>query len=284
MILAMDVLRWLTVRALVGQTWAGANVLDSPSQPADLRILEDQAPFIAVYTDDADLTLDGNSIADGRAEVYLVIEVAVGESVERTPPANENDPEPLPVRMGETDRGREATIGYIARQVNQALTATGNPWAELWRVLAPVRSKVEVRRGGAGQEQVPAVRFASRIMRYTVEVLSDPVLGEPVPEGFWADFLTAASADPDLADTARLVRAEIAGGGALPSWRIAQKQLTLTNEGVRSLGIAPVVISDETEAPTFTDIIFDQQDGAALDEAAENDAGGDGATEGLVRP
>jgi len=93
-----------------------------------------------------------------------------------------------------------------------------------------------------------------------------------------------ASADPDLADTARLVRAEIAGGGALPSWRIAQKQLTLTNEGVRSLGIAPVVISDETEAPTFTDIIFDQQDGAALDEAAENDAGGDGATEGLVRP
>ena len=54
MILGQDVLRLLTVKALKGRTWAGERVYDSPAQPADLKIAEERAPFIGVYTDDAD--------------------------------------------------------------------------------------------------------------------------------------------------------------------------------------------------------------------------------------
>lgn len=289
MILAMDVLRWLAVKAIRGgNTWAGQNVFDSPAQPADLRLAENQAPFIAVYTDDCDIELEGgfeqsNSLGLNSPIVFLIIECAVAAPMtvedvrENQLTDDDDDADTSPVQLSGTDPALEAQIAFISRQTVQALLQTNNPWSELFRELVTKFVKVEIRRGGPDPERGhTAVRFASRVMRITVEILSEPVMGEGVTaqeHPFWHKFLTTADADPELAEVADIVRAHFTGA-PIPSWRVAQKLLTLTRAGVDSLGITPAIIPDEAEAPGFETVDPAKPDGPQYPpvEAGEWDA------------
>jgi hypothetical protein len=294
MILAMDVLRWLTLRVLADKTWAEDRIEDSPSQPSDLRAIEDQAPFIAVYTDQADINVEeGNSLAGGEAKVFLILECAVGGAAVTIQDPAENqrtdsdaDAAVPPLQIEPTDQGREMTIGFLARQANQAFLATDNQWATLWRQLVAKRISVRVRRGGAPMNQdQPAIRFASRILIYEVEVLDDPIWGEPL-QGFWLDFVNAISTDRDFAPVAALIRAQIEyPAGPLPSWRIAQKIMTLNRDEVAALGIAPVVIPDETEAPmVHVGTVHDENDEESWVRTDEDDADVDSPTQIPILP
>lgn len=271
MILAMDILRWVTLQALLGQTWAEQRVYDSPAEPVDVRIKEEQAPYISVYTDDADVTFIDPvnnvtyNIGSAPADVWLVIEVAVNEPITVEDPrenqlTDSDADSTLPaIGLAATDQGMEATIGFISRQVNQALLATDNPWADLWRTLAKP-TEVQVRRGGSAQQEQgrPYIRFASRVMRYKCEVLMDPVYGAGLgdSDSFWSKLIALMLTRPDLTGLAELIRDHFVTPATLPSWRIAQKQLALTDEGIRGLfhtpQILPGLIPDETEAPEST--------------------------------
>jgi len=245
--LSQDILRLLTIKALQGRTWADDRVFDSPSQPADLKIEQDRAAFISCYTDEADVDLDGQSFHNADAKVYLLIECAAADRMtvpalpdgtsQSQPPAAETV-----TTLAQTDQALELIIGCLARQAIQALLATDNIWSELWRLFTtPGRSRVEVRRGGPGQEgQQSAIRYASRIMRMQVSVLADPVYGEGIGEpkrhdhknghdngddddddapehdhrhnrrrhqpGFWERFFEAAEADVEQPDDTPLIR------------------------------------------------------------------------------
>jgi hypothetical protein len=273
MILAQDVLRWLTVKALRGRTWAGERVFDSPSAPADLRMETERATFISVYTDDTDVVMDGQSLSGGDASVYLLLEVAVADTTQDTP----GEQSPVHVALAQTDEGLEATIGFLAAQTAQALLEANNPWAELWRTLTtPGRESCTVRRGGPGQAATPSVRFASRILRYKLKVLSDPVWGEPV-QGFWAAFLAACELDDEMKPIGALVRAHIERPGApIPGWELEQSKGMWTVPGVIALGIAPLaqVVGDHQEpvAGTHGDIHDEDPDEGSPDAGIDADA------------
>lgn len=271
MILAMDILRWVTVKALEGRTYAEMRVYDSSAMPADLKIKEETAPFISVYTDDADIELDDNSALNGTAQVFLLIEAAVGGPLAA---AAAGETVPAARALKATDEGLEAAIGFIGRQVTQALAATDSPWAELWRMLVPRRTKIEIRRGGYGQDQkvYEAQRFASRIMRLTCEVCIEPVWGEGIEEGsVWDRFLTLC-VGTNLAELATAVRDNFVMDTPPPSWEVVRKILMLTREGVDALGIAPALPdpdAPESEAPELTEIdarmkIIDEDTGQTL--------------------
>ena len=224
-------------------------MFDSPAQPADTKVAEDRAPFIAVYTDDADCNLDSHNFNEADSRVYLLIEcacVAAGavQGEERHEKA---------VELAHTDEGLELAIGFLSRQCIQALQAH-TPWAELWKKFtATGRHRVEVRRGGPGQQgQQAAIRFASRIMRMQLNILADPVYGEPTPKGFWTEFLALAEQDeelsarpdptddiPDPQSVVEMIRAQWETSPAAPQWRIDQARGLWTNRAVRSLGITP---------------------------------------------
>lgn len=273
MIIGQDVVRLLTVKSIRGGTWADQRVYDSPAQPADLTIANGRAPFIAVYTDDADIELDGQSLHNGTARVHLLIECAAADKITVTA----NDTPGVGVEkmtLAQTDEGLELIIGFVARQAAQALLATNNPWAELWRQFTtPGRERVEIRRGGPGQDrQETAIRYASRIMRMTLTVLADPVYGEGVPPGFWQSFLRQCESDEELAGTAALIRAHFETEPGLPSWRVAQKRGTYTHDAMMALGIAPlpVVVPDEKEPPPLKQvIILDDDRGGPIAEQLE---------------
>lgn len=248
MLLGQDVLRLLTCKALMGRTWAGNRVFDSPAKPADLTIAEQRAAFLGVYTDEADIDLDGQSFFNPDARVYLLIECATAERITvpgkpggsspSEPPAGETT-----ITLAQTDQALELIIGMLGRQVIQALLATDNVWAELWRhFTTPGRTRVEVRRGGPGQEnQQSAIRYASRIMRMQLNLVADPVYGEGIPNGFWKRFFEVAEADTeDLAHIVPILKAHFETTPGVLSWRVEHARGTYTTPGVHSLGITPV--------------------------------------------
>ena len=270
MILGQDILRLLTCRVLRGQTFAGNRVFDSPAQPADLKIAEDRAPFVAVYTDDADCDLQDESFNLADTRVYLLIECACIA-------AGPDKPDNISVGLAHTDEGLELAIGFLSRQCIQAFQAN-TPWAELWKLFTSTgRHRVEVRRGGPGQQaQQAAIRFASRIMRMQLNVIADPVFGEPTQNGFWKRFVSLAEKDdelgwrPEPTDTdpnpqsvIDLIRSQWETPTPLPQWRIDQQRGLWTNRALRSLGITPPRMRIEEEGPD------DEVDAGEQDERAD---------------
>lgn len=270
--LVQDALRLIAYKAIKGEpgkpkTWAGDRVFDSPAQPADLKIKEERLPFISVYTDDADIDLDRQSLPDSDNKAFLLIECAFAEGIAVKPAEPGSGATGAPagstiIRISQTDEALELGIGVLARQATQALNATDNEWAELFRLLTSTgRHRIEVRRGGTGQqEQQPAaVRFASRILRMQVSLLGEPVYGEGVTDEFWRRFIEACGKDEELSEVAPLFRAQFETDPLLPSWRIEQKYGTYTRRGLAALGIAPPrnLWSDEAEPPPLKDVEVD---------------------------
>lgn len=281
--LVLDVLRWITVRALMGNTWAGSRVFDSPSQPADMRAETEREPFIAIYVDDADLVFlpeGGGMVAPEPFMIRLVIEVGVvsprafGEEQGEAPGGG------TVTSLNATDEGLEAQIGFITRQVQQTLltTKSTNEWAELWRVLTGGQiHRLEIRRGGQGDEdRGPRPRFASRVSTYHLSTLADPVRGvvldaDELEYEFWRDFLDLCEREDEMQGLGEIVRAHLESpSGALPEWRMAQKYLGVSRETIRALGIAPaegwrksfepeVIVGEDEgimeEPPLLTDVI-----------------------------
>jgi hypothetical protein len=270
--LSMDSLRIITVRALLGRTWAGVRVFDSPANPANLRFEEERAPFLAVYVDDGDQgSEDGGEVAAFSLDlpaVWLIIECAVAISVAIDPSTREpvqydeegnaydstgnpvSEPQTI-TTLQETDAASEIQIGLLAQQAVSALQATDNPWAELWRIhtAAGIR-KVEVRRGGNGMPGTEGVRFASRLMRIRAELTPTPPQGDVLPvDGFWAKFFDMCANEPDLSALGQLMKSHLTllGGTTLVDWRAAQKITGVTEEAIRAIGISPVVTPEDEQ-------------------------------------
>lgn len=261
--LCMDVLRILTVAALRGRTWCGPRVYDSPGEPADLRVAKERQPYIAVYIDDGDAELQKEQ-STAKPTLYcdepqctLIIEVTVAGQTEANPDALPDDDlaaeDPDPNIIANTDAGLEIRIGLIMRQVVDALADPANPWAELWRALATDFLKIENRRGGSGLErdEEPAVRYASRVMRLQVGLLSEPAPGEIKPGEFWDRFLAAADADSRIAGISGIIRQMLQPRDVQP-WRALQRAGTMTDEAIRGIGLGPVK-PDLDETPPKAD-------------------------------
>jgi hypothetical protein len=97
-----------------------------------------------------------------------------------------------------TDPAFEFFLDCVGRQVVNALTDPNNEWAEVWRGLSTGVGKVERRRTSDASH---GVRIAAHQMVITIELLPDPVKGEPIAEtSAWMKFFDkcAESNDPVL--------------------------------------------------------------------------------------
>jgi hypothetical protein len=259
--LSLDLLRWLSVRAIRGRTWALDRVFDSPSTPADIRTETEREPFIAVFVDNADYEVGDfpGIMLPRNADIQLVIECGVASPQRFT---DEGDPVELDVpdprgtftvtQLNATDAGLEAQIGFLTRQALQALLSTSdsNPWSELWHhYTAHQLAKIDYRRGGpATTEQTTAVRYASRITcLHFSTLLAEPPRGADLNDyPFWSGAIAAFKADEEYAELGQLLEMHIINPtGPLPDWRLAQKLMNLPKVAVRAIGIAPI------HAPVF---------------------------------
>jgi hypothetical protein len=249
------VLRILTVKALRGQTYAGARVLDSSMDTLDLTVAQGNSPVIVVYSDDEEYSREHgkHAMLAGNRTVDLVIESAVASKVE----AQDGTAQ---VVIPHTDAGMEAVLGLMGRQIVRGLLASGTPWSELWRRCVVNVPKVMIRRGAASEQ---GVRFAARQMVISCQTLHEPDFGSPVEAGlFWADVLAAMAADTDLASLAGVLRQEIENPALTPFERVAA-ELGISKAEVSMLGIG------DGAAPLLAGVVLDgvEYDANAVQEA-----------------
>lgn len=274
--LALDALRLITVRALMGATWAADRVFDSPATVADLRIEAERQPFIAVFVDEADTDGIEQPTAASPMSTRLIIEAGVASAITFQPATDTGAPEPpqTVTSLNDTDAGLEMTIGFLSEQVRDALLSTSNPWADLWRQFTGGQlRKLECVRGGpqTDAQQTPPQRYASRIQIYHTGVLASPPRGAVLPPGSpWEAFLTMAAGEPELAGIGQLIKAHLSyPSGTLPEWRMAEKYLGVSAAAARGLGIAPLEGFDDrgvTEWPLpLAKVAFDERWGPIVE-------------------
>ena len=238
------ILRMCAVAALRERTLAERRVFDSDNTPlADALAQEpEQAkPYITVYTDeDIRPGVSGRDIYAAERNLSLVLEIGAASAV-----VTEKDG--VILQIPATDAGLELSVDIVESQALAALV--GDPqsrWGELFRRMVLRIERVQGQRGGSAER---GSRWAARQIILMCDVIADTPPGVPQP-AVVRDFLAAARAAPlelGLAGAAEIIEGALDPSAAL-SWRQAQAWLGLTEQGVRTTGVAPP-LGVEAEVP-----------------------------------
>lgn len=249
--LARIALRTATIEALKGKTLVGSNVLDSMitalDADADGNLTTDQQkPFITVYTDAGTV---GNG-AEPRAlyeggTTELVIEIGVAATMVYR---NEAGDKEVAAGIPATDDAFELYLDVVGRQIADALSDIDSPWADIWRGLCYSVGKIERARTSSAE----GTRLAAHQIKMTVDLIDDPVRGEPLEAGTpFFEFLAKleASEDAPTLVKAAMMRAQITGTNE--PWEAAQRKLGLTRAELLTLGLGPIAGDLERSTPAF---------------------------------
>ncbi len=235
--LARIALRIAAVEALKGKTQVGDNVFDSRigaldvSADGTLRTNMDR-PFIVVYSEAAKSDKDDlnvrNLYDNGLTE--LLFETGVTTTMTDT---NQETGESVTVTgIPASDEAFEFLLDMVVRQIVDALGAPDDEWADIFRDLIYRVDKVE-RARTSGED---GTRFAAQQINLTVELIEDPVRGEPLDEdGTFARFLAKLETMPTPYPIyAAMMRAQIEGENK--PWETVQRRLGLTRDELQALG------------------------------------------------
>lgn len=245
-------LRMAAVEALKGNTLVAGNVLDSEigaldvTADGDLRT-DQEKPFISVYVEGA--KLDGG--ADLRAlhksgPTDLVIEVGITAAMTSTD-SETGVSTVIGLQIPATDAAFEFFLDCTSRQVVNVLTDPRNAWSEIWRGLSSGIRKVERRRTS---DATNGVRIAAHQMIITLDMLPDPVYGEPVAQtSIWKKFfdMLQASADPIVAKKRAALMALLGDPEATLDGQAQRQRFGMTLEEARALFDIAVAPAEATE-------------------------------------
>lgn len=253
-------LRICTVEALRGNTQMADNVLDSQITALDvagdtmLRTDQDR-PFIAIYTDESAITRDKRgeqSDMEVRALhrsgiTDLVIEFGITAAMTDI---DEDTGESRLIGIGfpATDANMEAFLDIAAAQIVSVLNDPKNEWSELRRrfssrIVGIVRRRTSDSSG---------TRIAAHQIIISLDLLADPVLGQPLSSGgTYSAFLAKmeATGHPWLEQFKNLI-------GDADKLTRTHTQRRFTGETLfeaRAIADFPPVPAEETE-PDFTDV------------------------------
>lgn len=188
MSLASLALRISVVQALMGRTLVGDRVFDSRIDPLDKAIEQEQAPLIAVYTEDEEfIPHQGARLDLGARSLDLVIHLVVRTRVTMTPDGVPEDAYDIP----ETDAGLEILLDILRRQVFRVLQAGQGEFADVARMFIVKVDRVQIRRMASAET---GLRFAAREIVIKCDTLSDPDAADAAPEHAYARFIAACRA------------------------------------------------------------------------------------------
>lgn len=186
--LARLAFRIAAIEALKDNTFVAGNVLDSQidaldvSADAALRTDQDK-PFVAVYVDESriDERLELRALhRSGNTD--LTIESGIATNMVETDPET-GVSQIVGVGVPATDKAMEFYLDCVDRQIINALTDPNNEWAEIWRGLSSVVSKIVRKR----TSDATGTRIAAHQTVISADLLADPVFGEAVAStSIWA--------------------------------------------------------------------------------------------------
>ncbi|TPK15172.1 hypothetical protein FJ872_19430 [Mesorhizobium sp. B2-5-9] len=235
--------RIAAVEALRGRTLAGDNILDSEIGALDvdadgeLRTVEDR-PFVTVYTDAAttkDVDTSLRSMVQNGA-TQILFEAGITAAMTETDP-DTDESRLIGIGIPATDRAFEFHLDMVARQIGDALTDPENEWAQIFSGLIQRYVLIERARTSGDNN---GVRLAAQQIKLTVDLIADPVKGEPLrATGAFAKFLAKADTIEDQAMTVQIAAIRTAISGAAFDWQIEQRRYGMTGGEMNALLLMP---------------------------------------------
>ncbi|ABE63176.1 conserved hypothetical protein [Nitrobacter hamburgensis X14] len=245
-------LRMAAIEALKGHTMVGGNVLDSEigalDVGADGNLRTDQEkPFISVYVEGAKLEGGADIRALHRSgPTELVIEIGITAAMVETN-GETGESSIVGLQIPPTDPAFEFFLDCTGQQVVNALTDPGNAWAEIWRGLSSGVIKIERRRTA---DATHGVRIAAHQMVITVDLLPDPVYGEPVAAtSIWKKFFDKLAGDinPITVKKRAALLALLGDPDVTLNSEAQRRRFGMTLEEVRALFDSAVPAAEATE-------------------------------------
>lgn len=233
MSLASLAIRYATLRALKGRTYAGENVFDSKIEPINLIASGGHEFAIVVTTDDDDVKIEGRDLIASDHQLELVIEVAATAKLTVKTDEGE-DAEALTIPA--TDAGLEASLNLIGWQIARALSAGGGNWGDLWRSLVMKVHSISSRRGA---DDANGVRYAARQYVYKIDHIAEPEPGV-APADLWARTVSMLKADPEFGAIGRIVESMVSADQPEP-WERVRASLGLANDASGWISEIPIV-------------------------------------------
>lgn len=254
--MAVNALRMAAVQALMGATSAGEFIFDSVVNPREL--MQDEAhPVVCIYTDEGtmDLVAAMEFLTPETHTVSLSFEMFVGRGVLVTAGDGAGT---VQLKFEDTDANQETYLRCLAYEILRALSAS-TPWAECFRsfIFRPAKDGLSEWNRGADADK--GRRFALQRIVYKLEAIAEPVPGAPLNH-VYDNFLTLLAQVPELADQAAFLR-EFITSPAVPSWEQIRRQLGMSMQELRAIGIAPVLAEETGEAPLASKITVGDERG-----------------------
>lgn len=242
--------RVAAVHALLGRTYAEANVHDSKITPLDALVKETAEPFVIITTDDDDQEMRGRDVNAGPRRLDLVIEFGLASTA--------TDGE---VTVPHTDAGMEIVLDLMQRQILRALVDEASAYSTAFKRLVTSINGLTSRRGASAED---GVRYAARQMIINVDTINDPGFGAALD----ADHPLATLADlladqDDTAGLAALIRSH-AEGTPLPDYSRLLIDLGMLTTAARGIALGGY---NEGEAPATLDevtVASDDDDGHTM--------------------
>ena len=251
MSLARIALRIAAVEALKGQTLVGDRVLDSPNGAIDVQAdgslrTDESRPFISVYTDSGSANgLTGRSMVEN-GETVIVFEFGISAAMLEKD-EDTGAMEMVGIEIPASDSAYEFALDIVQRQITDALTDPDNTWAEIYRGMHFAVTKTEY---AGARNTSDGQRLAGHQMRVTVQLLPDPVKGDPLEAGTpFADFLVAMEASENAVHQAQaeMIRSVLIGENE--DWQNLQRRHGMTAAELAALGRAPLIATLDGSAP-----------------------------------
>lgn len=256
-------LRMTAVKALFGNTMAGENVLDSEigilGEDDDGLNIVSKKPFIAVYTDEAEVSPDPQRMFHGNGSVILAIEYGYTSQMSeiRIDPGTGEEYEailPDAYTIPVTARMPEIYLDVLGRQIRDALATGTSEAAKIFRSLFLSVSSGKCERAASDRN---GERVAAHRMTFILTALPDPQVEGDVPANApmarFFELLDAGDAvDQNLATLFRDLIPATPDDLEHSRLRVGQ-----TLEELRALGLGPISGADDTSEFETVDITIE---------------------------
>jgi hypothetical protein len=245
MSIVRTVLRMSAVYALHNATWADDRVYDSDNRPLVDALTNETQPYITVYTDeDVRTDMSGRDIYQSTRSLILALEFGVAATV--TDSSGDKQ-----ITIPATDEGMEVAVDILESQIlNRLFGNVDSPWHDIIQDLVLRVVRIRSPRSASAER---GARWAARQLSIQCDVISDPIRGLVLRDDHpIMRFIALAMTQSPTAPAAQLI-SNLLGSDIEPDWHLAQAWLGLTDAGVRSMGIAPLIKGDHT-APQLVEV------------------------------
>lgn len=229
------------VEAVRGKTIAKDDVFDSRIDSLQDLLTNSRRPLLIFSIEESQQDGEGsldNGFLGRPGKLQVLVQAAVA-SVQEV--RDGNDVVIVP-SIGESDASFEATLNMLDRQWKTVLSGYADPWVNVFRGLVTRVGKISDARA---VDPETARKHASRYTQFELEVIDEPLPGDPVPPTIEQGLaLLEADGAEGYAKAAAIYRKMLSEGDEWPDWRRVQAALFTSRGAMAGLGLGPLVIDD----------------------------------------